>query len=702
MGSASRGDHADVVLQSLPEAVGVLAPGTTRAWEFISVNEAMRELLGLQGGLGAPTDEAGPAGPELDADSRRSIRSALARGERATLVVQATRRDGTAFWAQVDLVPLDGAVGERPLWSVLARDISDQIEWAYVERVQREMERRASLGLTIVARVSDLLQESESSEVLRAIADMLGRKAVAWAGFVIEDRHLREVAGIDQMPRRPPAPRPPGHDPVSQLLGGVTMYTVTLDPDAPATPGSATAEILAIVEPHLARHADSAREVLVLPVLGRARTLGLLVALPYTPEARGVVDAPDRRDTREELVTLLELVTRRAGMAMENARLYAAEHQLAEALQRAMLPEQDEIPGLDVWTYYAPSFAHAQVGGDWYDVVNLRDGTVAVVIGDVVGHDVEAAATMGQLRSVVRAFAVELVDPGAVLHRVDDLVNTMHMPRSASLVYATLAPRDVGWALTYSRAGHLPPLLVRGSGVTVLDGGAGTLMGYGDGPRATATAELLPGDVLVLYTDGLIERRDRAMRDGLDALVELCTSRYPPDAAGMGEELLAALADAPEDDVALVVIRVPGPLDGPTGSVTQRRRWQLPREPTSIGRARHAVRNTARAWGIEDPGPAELVVSELMSNAVMHGHGRIGLQLHDTGDGLRIEVFDSNPAPPIAREANPGRVGGFGMHIVDRLAHWGWRPTSSGKVVWARLRAAHLDGSADGSPAGAE
>lgn len=701
MGSASRGDHADAVLESLPEAVGVLAPGATRAWEFITVNAAMRELLGLRGGPGAPTDAA-PDGPELDADSRRSIRSALARGERATLVVQAGRGDGTAFWAQVDLVPLDGAAGDQPLWSVLARDISDQIERAYVERVQREVERRARLGLTIVARVSDLLQESESSEVLRAIADMLGRKAVAWAGFVIEDRNLREVAGIDPLPQRPPAPRPPGHDPVSELLGGVTMYTVTLDPDAPVTPGSATAEVLAIVEPHLTRHADSAREVLVLPVLGRMRALGLLVALPYAEEARPLVDAPDQRDAREELVTLLELVARRAGMAMDNARLYEGEHQLAEALQRAMLPEQDEIPGLDVWTYYAPSSSHAQVGGDWYDVVGLRDGTVTVVIGDVIGHDVEAAATMGQMRSVVRAFALELVDPGAVLHRVDDLVSTMRMPRTASLVYATLTPRDVGWELTYSRAGHLPPLRVRGDTVTVLDGGAGTLMGYGNGPRPTSTEELLPGDVLVLYTDGLIERRDRAMRAGLDALIELCATVHPPDAAGMGEELLA-LANAPEDDVALVVIRVPGAPDGPTGSLTRRRRWQLPQEPASIGRARHAVRSAATAWGIADPAPAELVVSELMSNAVVHGRGRIGLQLHDTGDGLRIEVFDANPAPPITREANPGRVGGFGMHIVDRLAHWGWRPTPSGKVVWARLRAMHLDGTAaEGSPGSAE
>ncbi|MHB1290053.1 PP2C family protein-serine/threonine phosphatase, partial [Georgenia sp.] len=448
---ACRIDCADAVLQSLPDAVAVLTPGPDRAWELVTANAAMRELLGLHQALDArPGRVAERGGPELDADSRRSIRHALARDEPATIVVQARRGDGVPFWAQLDLVPLDVPAGDAPLWSVVARDISDQIERASLERVQREVERRARLGLTIVSRTSDLLQEGEPSEVLRAIADLLSRRAVAWAGFVVEDRNLREVDGIDPLPRRPPAQRPPGADEVERLLGGVTMYTVHLD--APATPGSATAEVLAIVEPHRARHPDADREVLVLPVLGRVRTLGLLVVLPYVEEVLPDGEPSATIRPRDELVTMLELVARRVGMAMDNARLYASEHQLAEALQRAMLPEQAEVVGLDVWTYYAPSASHAQVGGDWYDVVNLRDETVAVVIGDVVGHDVEAAATMGQLRSVVRAFAVELVDPGIVLGRVDDLVDTMRMPRSASLVYATLTPRHGVWDLTYSRA----------------------------------------------------------------------------------------------------------------------------------------------------------------------------------------------------------------------------------------------------------
>jgi anti-sigma regulatory factor (Ser/Thr protein kinase) len=193
--------------------------------------------------------------------------------------------------------------------------------------------------------------------------------------------------------------------------------------------------------------------------------------------------------------------------------------------------------------------------------------------------------------------------------------------------------------------------------------------------------------VLVFYTDGLIERRDRALLDGLVALREVAAGATAVDAAGIGEELLARLADSPEDDVAVVVVRIPDLTDtsGHGGNVRSRR-WQLPSEPGSIARARHAVLRTSHAWELGDASNAELVVSELVANAVLHGWGRVTLRLHDTGDGLRIEVEDSNPTPPVATEGHPGRIGGFGMRIVERLADWGWRPSRGGKVVWARVR----------------
>lgn len=434
----------------------------------------------------------------------------------------------------------------------------------------------------------------------------------------------------------------------------------------------------------------------MLPVLGRTGTLALLAALNHaeSPQAPPLVDRPTGHETvlhgmaEQDVGTVLELVARRVGMAMENAQLYNREHLMAETLQRSMLPEQDDVRGLDVWSYYAPTSDHARVGGDWYDVVNLTESTVAVVVGDVTGHDVEAAAAMGQLRSVVRAYAAELVDPATVLQRVDRLVGSMRIPRSASLVYATLTRQPEGhWDVAYHRAGHLPPLLRRGAEVHTLDDRGGTLIGFAGRERETAHVRAEPGDVLVFYTDGLVERRDRPMREGVTALRQLCSEVDAPDAAGVGEELLQ-LADKPEDDVALVVVRIPGPGRGPQGQrpSPRRRRWQLPSDPATISRARRAVSRACEAWGIAEAPAAELVVSELVANAVLHGWGRVGLQLQDTGDGLRIEVEDGNPAPPVAGEYVPGRVGGFGIHIVDRLADWGWRPTAGGKVVWARLR----------------
>ncbi|WP_127126027.1 SpoIIE family protein phosphatase [Georgenia sp. SYP-B2076] len=703
--TSARADHdsavavprwAEAVLEQLPEAVAVVETGPENVWKTVAVNRAAAALSGYSREqlLGDGPDLL--RAPCLGLDGQRSVGAALARREPASLTTLARRADGSEYWAGLELAPLDMPGAPTQLWTAVMRDVSAQVETVELERVRAEVERRARVGLSLVARVSDLLQEADAGDVLRAIADLLTRQVVAWSGFVVAGRTLQEVDGIADDPPADHAAalrrgRGAERDVVLELLLGNTMRTVRLAPDVPAPDGSLVAQLLEIVRPHLEHAPDAAGEVLVLPVLGRQRTLGLLVALPRRePAGAPVADEQDPAEGSpvlpDEVGTVLELVARRVGMAMDNAQLYAREHVLAETLQRAMLPEQADVEGLDVWTYYAPNAEHAQVGGDWYDVVNLHDSVVAVVIGDVVGHDVEAAAAMGQLRSVVRAFAAELVDPGTVLARVDALVTGMRIPRTASLVYATLTPRGEVWDLAYSRAGHLPPLRLRDGEVTALDGAGGTLVGFGTGERETARTEVLPGDVLVLFTDGLVERRDRPMRDGVEALRALTARVHAPDAAGVGEELLQ-LADAPEDDVAIVVIRVPGGPESEVDSAApRRRRWQMPVDAASIGRARHAVRRACAAWGIEDVAAAELVISELMANAVMHGWGRIGLRLQDTGDGLRIEVEDANPAPPITRERHAGRVGGFGMHIVDRLADWGWRPTPTGKVVWARLR----------------
>lgn len=604
------------------------------------------------------------------------------------------RADGTRLACRAHLSPVrDGDGGPLTHWVAALQDLTEQLSHDAEQAAMVETERRERRSLGLIAQVSDLLMDVDDPHALREIATILRRAVVGWAAFYLNDGGLRVADGIDA--GRPPTGKGSRHgegptvrdaapDVVQQLLDAETDRPVELALGASYPPGSASAWLAQQSDAELGAAQDGAgRSVLVFPLPGRRRVLGVLVVHPH--------DGHGLRDLEPSVRTVLDLTARRVGLVIDNARLYDREHRLAETLQRAMLPEQAEVDGLDVWTYYAPNSENAQVGGDWYDVLQVSPDVVGVVIGDVVGHDVEAAASMGQLRSVVRSYIFDITTPGPVLERVDQLVAGMRVPRPAGLVLSTLTRTDGMWRLEYSRAGHLPALLVRAGAVTLLDAAGGPLIGFGGTPRGTGSVDLEPGDVVVYYTDGLIERRDRGLRDGLAALSAVAAAVTARDAAGVGEELLSRLADHPEDDVAVVVVRVPSPLDtsGRTRS-PRRRRWSLPSEAASIGRARHAVVRTCQAWGIEDAANAELVVSELVANAVLHGFGHVSLHLYDTGDGLRIEVEDANPAPPVTTDGHPGRVGGFGMQIVERLADWGWRQSRGGKLVWAKVRPGSL------------
>ncbi|CAM3678623.1 SpoIIE family protein phosphatase [Occultella aeris] len=545
-------------------------------------------------------------------------------------------------------------------------------------------------ALETVARVSDILSQVGDDQVLDAIVRLLTRHLYPWCGFFADDGVLKSIGGLAGLGfDRSAAKRPRGRsaadpeDPVGRLFGATSMRRVRLAVDAVDVPGSPSAQLVDHVRAQTGQTLPEGSELLVLPLLGRGRTLGLMAVLVRSGD-----------EDVEASETVLELVARRVGLAMDHSQLYQAEHRVAEALQRAMLPEQDQIEGLDVWTYYAPNAEHAQVGGDWYDVVHLDQRTVGTVVGDVVGHDVEAAAAMGQLRSVVRAFATELVDPGTVLTKVDRILENMRMRRPASLVYASLTPcdEDAGtWSLAYSRAGHLPGLWISDGEVRELDGAPGRLMGFGTDERQTATVQVKPGDAVMFYTDGLVERRSRTIQVGVGLVREIladvaATSSSATTAADVGEALLSRLSEPPEDDIAVVIIRFPDQVALDSADARREAHWRLATDVESVRMARRLTVSTCEVWGLTNTMAAELVVAELITNAVVYGRGSVGLTLKDTGDGLRIEVQDDNPVPPTPLEVHPARVGGYGMHIVTRLADWGWRPSGVGKVVWARVR----------------
>jgi len=286
----------------------------------------------------------------------------------------------------------------------------------------------------------------------------------------------------------------------------------------------------------------------IVPIEVRSQVLGVLV---LSTDGDRTLDIDD--------LDLAVEVAHRAALALGNARAFQQEHQIAEILQRSLLPEVVEPPaGVEVSVRYLAATDGASVGGDWYDVIPLPDGRLGLVVGDVVGHDLVASAAMGQLRSTLRAFVYEEHgSAAATLTRVDRLFEPLGMTY-ATCVLALLDP--VGRRVQWSAAGHPPPLLVRGQEARYLEGGGGALLGLAAGRHTReAAADLEPGDVVVLYSDGLIERRGESIAVGLDRLQESASAA----AATTAGELCSALLDAllptgvtREDDVAILVVRL--------------------------------------------------------------------------------------------------------------------------------------------------
>ncbi|MDT9682522.1 SpoIIE family protein phosphatase [Streptomyces sp. TRM76323] len=265
-------------------------------------------------------------------------------------------------------------------------------------------------------------------------------------------------------------------------------------------------------------------------------------------------------------VALLEDITRRAGLALANARLYQRQRKVAETMQRHLLPQLPTVPGLGMAARYLPAPDASHVGGDWYDAFMLRDGVLALAIGDVVGHDLDAAAGMAQLRNMLRAYAWS--QRGPVSEIVDWLDQaSLHIAEvsMATLVFGRMTVWDDGRCeLSWSNAGHPPPLLVTHDGVAqYLTEGHGVLLGLGPHKartgRAEAKVELPPGSTLLLYTDGLIEEPGRSIDEGLDRLRRHAAALAHRSVESFADELLQRARPAQnEDDVALLALRIPG------------------------------------------------------------------------------------------------------------------------------------------------
>jgi PAS domain S-box-containing protein len=419
------------------------------------------------------------------------------------------------------------------------------------------------------------------------------------------------------------------------------------------------------------------QSLVAAPLVARGNTLGAaLFSRRVHPETF----------TEDDLI-LAEQLAARAAVCIDNARRYTRERGTAVALQRSLLPQGlPEQSAVELATRYLPADSRYGVGGDWFDVIPLSGARVALVVGDVVGHGIHASATMGRLRTAVRTLADIDLPPDELLTHLDDVVVRLASENTgpvdydvigASCLYAVYDP--VSRLCCAARAGHPPPALVAPDGtVEFCDVPAGPPLGLGDLPFESAEVRIPEGALLVLYTDGLVESRDRDIGSGMDRLREVLTEPSPSLEATCDTVLRALLSDRPADDVALLVARARAP------DADQVVTWDLPAEPALVSEARERATAQLAAWGLgELTFTTEMIVSELFTNAILHGQGPVQLRLIRDRT-LICEVSDTSTTAPHMRRARVFDEGGRGLLLVAQLSRrWGTRQTPLGKIIWA-------------------
>jgi PAS domain S-box-containing protein len=432
------------------------------------------------------------------------------------------------------------------------------------------------------------------------------------------------------------------------------------------------------------------QSTLVVPMVARDTVLGLV----QFSRAKGSEPFVDRdRMLAEELAA-------RAAVFIDNARLYRREHERALILQRSLLPPDDpEAAGLDIACRYLPGSMETEVGGDWFDVIELPGHRTALVVGDVMGRGLRAAVAMGELRTAVRTLAMLDLEPAEVLGALDEVANGLGSPTQgrtrrakdrrggADLAEVYLATciyvvyDAVTRRCTIANAGHLPPVVVEpGESPLLLEVPRGVPLGVGGEPFEEIEVELNDGALLALYTDGLVESRSHPLDEGLDAFRDSLAGP-PRPLEDICDHVLATLDTAHgEDDIALLMARIRGLPADQVGD------WTLEPRPTSVARARELAREQLLSWGLEElVDTTELLVSELVTNALRHGYGDIRLRLL-LDRTLVCEVWDSALVQPRRRRARDTDEGGRGLQLVTMLSEsWGSRRTHRGKTVWFEL-----------------
>lgn len=440
--------------------------------------------------------------------------------------------------------------------------------------------------------------------------------------------------------------------------------------------------LIPVVDPALAE--DVAAD-LGVPALGPLLPHHSMVVVPLT--ARGTVlgrmcllRRPGRRPfDAKDAETACEVVARGA-VHLDNARLHRLESRAAATLQRSMMPTRPpRIPGVRIAHHYRPGDRQAQVGGDWFDAIQLPGGRVALIVGDVMGHGLLSAAVMGQFRTSVITMAALDLPPAQLLRHLDNLAHRLGAEHLATCVYAVYDP--IHRSLTLANAGHIPPVLARHDGRSeLLQIPKGAPIGVGGVPFETVEIPVPDGSWLVLCTDGLVEVRGQGIDAGLAAL---CSNVIEPDQTpeDVCEQILSRVHyDDRGDDVALLVANFQGI---PSDDVAE---WELDMNVSEVRRARELTRGQLAVWGLTGISElTELLVSELVTNALRAASHAVSLRLMRVGK-LLVEVSDDDHNLPQLRRADAGDEEGRGLMLVSHLSRrWGTSRKAVGKVVWFEL-----------------
>ncbi|MFI8166212.1 SpoIIE family protein phosphatase [Streptomyces sp. NPDC085931] len=467
------------------------------------------------------------------------------------------RGDGSLLPVSWLITPFDTGGRESATLVVFHRD---QQAWDASRRPETaaepltELERLALLAETTTRLTSTL----DVDEALRrlvalvlprladwAVVDLITERDEVWRSAVVHADgdalvHHEELQGpMPPVPEESPMPLSRALRGVASTLAGPQTYQ--REPDSG----------IAVEQQRLFK-ATGIHSAAIVPIRSTREVLGALT----------LGRADKQGDYTDADLPLIEDIARRAALALDNARLYQRQRKVAETMQNHLLPQLPRLPGLRMIARYLPAPDASQVGGDWYDAFRLPDGATALAVGDVVGHDLEAAAGMAQVRNMLRAYAWSHQEPPSrIVDRLDEAVTHITNVPMATMIFARLEAADDGhWELRWTNAGHPPPLLISRDGLTryLLDG-HGILLGTGAGkPRPDASTVLPPGSTLLLYTDGLIEAVGRSLDEGLERLRQHAAALAHRPMASFTDELLRRVRPTEnDDDVALLVLRTP-------------------------------------------------------------------------------------------------------------------------------------------------